>query len=207
MDVGVGHKGALWVAATASGIAAHGSQPELGDNAVLKLLRWLCPTREFNDIVAREPDDLLGAPTFSLNMIDGGRAPNVVPDRARALLDFRTLPGQSHGNILIDLGMRSPTVELGIVRDAPGVLAQPEGALVQAACAACAVATGREPARRGLPFVTDGSVYGQALGAEVVLVGPGDEARAHQKDEWVSMSALNDAVVAYGELADRLLYR
>jgi succinyl-diaminopimelate desuccinylase len=207
MDVGIGHKGALWVAAEAAGVAAHGSQPELGDNAIAKLLRWLVPTKDFDELVATAPHPLLGAPTCSINMLDGGQAPNIVPDRARAVLDFRTLPGQGHGGLLIDLGMRGPGVKLDVLRDAPGVAASPDGELVAAARAASQAATGRTAELRGLPYVTDGSVYGPALGAEVVLLGPGDEKLAHKADEWVSLAELEAAGAAYHDLADRLLYR
>ena len=207
MDVGVGHKGALWVAAEAAGVAAHGSQPEMGDNALVKLLRWLTPLDEFDELVSAPAHPLLGAPTCSLNLLDGGRAPNMVPDHASAVLDFRTLPGQAHGGLLIELGMRAPGVELGVVRDAPGIVTPADSALVEAARAASDAATGGRAEPRGLPYVTDGSVYGQALGAEIVLLGPGDEKLAHQADEWVSITALEAATAAYHELADRLLYR
>jgi succinyl-diaminopimelate desuccinylase len=207
MDVGIAHKGALWVAAEASGVAAHGSQPEMGENAVLKLLKWLTPIEDFEQLVSAAPHPLLGAPTCSLNVLHGGQAPNIVPDHARAVIDFRTLPGQAHGGMLIDLGMRGAGVELTVLRDAPGIGTPADSPLVEAACEASAAASGRQAQTRGLPYVTDGSVYAQALGAEVVLLGPGDEKLAHQADEWVSLAALESAAAAYQDLADRLLYR
>lgn len=207
MDVGVGHKGALWVAAEASGVAAHGSQPELGENALVKLLRWLTPVEDFDELVSAPAHPLLGAPTCSLNVLEAGQGPNIVPDRARAVVDFRTLPGQAHGGLLIDLGMRTPGVGLSVLRDAPGIVTPSGSLLVEAAREASEAATGGRAAPRGLPYVTDGSVFGQALGAEVVLLGPGDEKLAHQTNEWVSLDALEAAATAYHDIADRLLFR
>lgn len=207
MDVGVGHKGALWVAAETSGVAAHGSQPELGQNAITTLLRWLAAIDDRDDIVGADPHPLLGAPTCSLNMLAGGQAPNIVPDHARAVLDLRTLPGRDHGALLADLGALDPAVELTVLRDAPGIVTPTDSLLVEAARAASSAATGGRPRLRGLPYVTDGSVFGPALGAEIVLLGPGDERLAHQADEWVSLAALESAVAAYTDLVERLLYR
>lgn len=207
MDVGVGHKGALWVAAAALGVAAHGSQPEMGENALVKLLRWLTPVEELDELVSAPAHPLLGAPTCSVNLLEAGQAPNIVPDRARAIVDFRTLPGQAHGGLLIDLGMRAPGVELSVLRDAPGIVTSADSVLVEAASEASEAATGGQAELRGLPYVTDGSVFGQALGAEVVLLGPGDEKLAHQADEWVSLNALETAATAYHDIADRLLFR
>lgn len=207
MDVGVGHKGALWVTAETSGVAAHGSQPETGMNALVKLLRWLTPVEDFDELVSAPAHPLLGAPTCSLNLLEAGQAPNIVPDRARAVVDFRTLPGQAHGGLLIDLGMRAPGVELSVLRDAPGIVTPAGSVLAEAAREASDAATGGRAEPRGLPYVTDGSVFSQALGAEVVLLGPGDERLAHQADEWVSLNALEAAVSAYHDIADRLLFR
>lgn len=207
MDVGIGHKGALWVAAEAAGVAAHGAQPELGDNAIMKLLRWLEAVERLDGVAGGDPHPLLGAPTCSVNMLSGGQAPNIVPDRARAVVDLRTLPGRGHDALLAELAALDPTIELTVLRDAAGVATSTDTALVEAACAASSAATGREASTRGLPYVTDGSVYGPALGAEVVLLGPGDERLAHQADEWVSLAALEAAAAAYVVLADRLLYR
>jgi succinyl-diaminopimelate desuccinylase len=148
---------------------------------------------------------LLGAPSASLNRIDGGTATNIVPDRCRAVLDLRTLPGQGHGSILVDLGMRAPAARLTVLRDAPAIVADPQGRLVTAARAASQQSTGREPALRGLPYVTDGSVFGQGLGAETVLVGPGDERLAHQADESVGLAELDAAVACYADIAVRMV--
>ena len=56
-----------------------------------------------------------------------------------------------------------------------------------------------------MPYVTDGSIYAQALGAEVVLLGPGEARLAHQADESVDLAALDAAAEAYATIAERLL--
>ena len=170
------------------------------------MLGWLLGGEDgIAEIVGTRERALLGSPTASLNRIDGGAANNIVPDRCRAVLDLRTLPGQGHGSILVDLGMRSPAAKLTVLRDAPAIAAALDGRLVTAARAAVLAATGREPELRGLPYVTDGSVFGQALGAETILLGPGDERLAHQADEHVDLEAIDQAVACYADLVRRMV--
>lgn len=207
MDVGVGHKGALWVQAEARGKAAHGSQPEAGDNAILKLLEWLGTIDEHERLCAAPTHPVLGAPSVSLNVLAGGGAPNVVPDRCRAVLDFRTLPGQSHEQILGGLAARTPTMSLTVLRDAPAVMTDPRARLVDAARAAVTQVTGRTVPTRGLPYFTDGSAFAAHCDAEIILLGPGEERFAHQVNESVDLRSLDAAAAAYVAIAERLHYQ
>jgi succinyl-diaminopimelate desuccinylase len=130
-----------------------------------------------------------------------------VPDRCRMTIDFRTLPGQDHRSVLLALGLREPAAKLTVLRDAAAVAATPDGPLVAAARDAVLSATDREPALRGLPYVTDGSVLGKALGAEIVLLGPGDERLAHQANEWIGVADIQTAVTCYEDIAMRMVGR
>jgi succinyl-diaminopimelate desuccinylase len=207
LDVGVGHKGALWISVETRGVAAHGAQPEQGVNAVNRMLEWLGDPASLEKLVAAEPHPHLGGASVSLNEISGGVAPNIVPDRCRMTVDFRTLPGQEHAGVLLALGLREPAAKLTVLRDAAAVAAAANSPLVSAAHDAVFSATDHEPALRGLPYVTDGSVLGRTLGAEVVLLGPGDERLAHQANEWVLAADVETAVICYEDIATRMLGR
>jgi succinyl-diaminopimelate desuccinylase len=207
LDVGVGHKGALWIRVETRGVAAHGAQPEQGVNAVNRMLEWLGDPASLAKLVTADPHPRLGSASVSLNQISGGTAPNIVPDRCRMTVDFRTLPGDEHASVLLALGLREPAAKLTVLRDAAAVAAAPDSPLVAAAHGAVLSATGREPALRGLPYVTDGSVLGTELGAEVVLLGPGDERLAHQANEWVSAADVETAVTCYEDIAMRMVGR
>jgi succinyl-diaminopimelate desuccinylase len=207
LDVGVGHKGALWIRVETHGVAAHGAQPEQGVNAVNRMLEWLGDPASLADLLVADPHPVLGSASVSLNQISGGTAPNIVPDRCRMTVDFRTLPGEEHASVLLALGLREPSAKITVLRDAAAVAAESDSLLVAAAHHAVLAATGREPALRGLPYVTDGSVLGRTLGAEVVLLGPGDERLAHQANEWVSVADVETAVTCYEEIAIRMVGR
>ena len=93
----VGHKGALWLEAETKGVAAHGSMPEKGINAIYKATRAVAVLQEFDFNVARH--EVLGAPTFNVGTIQGGLNINSVPDRALIGIDIRTIPAQDHAQI------------------------------------------------------------------------------------------------------------
>jgi succinyl-diaminopimelate desuccinylase len=83
-----GHKGALWLKATTRGIAAHGSMPERGVNAVYAAARAVRQLEAFDFAVARHA--VMGAPTLNVGSIHGGANINSVPDRAEIGIDRRS---------------------------------------------------------------------------------------------------------------------
>ena len=85
--LGAATRGMLRVRLRASGRAAHSSFPELGESAIDKLLDALMVIRGLE-----LPDDpLLGRTHYTVGLIDGGVAPNVVSPHASAELLFRTV--------------------------------------------------------------------------------------------------------------------
>ncbi|MDK6368748.1 MULTISPECIES: M20 family metallopeptidase [unclassified Aerococcus] len=95
LQVARAHKGVFWLALETQGRTAHGSTPKKGINAVEKMIKWLDRIAEAYHADDHE-DDLLGKSTMSFNQISGGSVVNVVPDRAKAQVDIRTVPGQDH---------------------------------------------------------------------------------------------------------------
>ena len=87
----VGTKGVLRLELTASGQMAHSAYPELGESAIEKLLEALHRLKELE----LPEDKVLGKTTCNIGVIEGGRAPNVIPDFARAELMYRLVkPGE-----------------------------------------------------------------------------------------------------------------
>jgi len=81
----LGSKGALRYEVTAKGHMAHSAYPQLGESAIEKLLDALQNIRRIQLPV----DPVLGPSTMNIGTIQGGRAPNVIPDYARAEVFFR----------------------------------------------------------------------------------------------------------------------
>jgi succinyl-diaminopimelate desuccinylase len=199
----VGHKGALWLLARTSGVTAHGSMPERGDNAVHKAARAVTRLEWFRFGVPPHP--VLGAPTLNVGLINGGMNINSVPDTATIGLDLRTLPEQKHRGVLERLSQYlGDAVRLAPALDLEGVWTDPDDPWVQEVFDVTAPVLGARPGVRGAPYFTDASVLTPAYGnAPTVILGPGEMGMAHQTDEYCLVRRLEEAVDLYEEIARR----
>jgi len=174
-------RGLLRVRLHASGRAAHSSFPELGDSAIDKLLDALMLVRG----IALPSDPVLGRTHYTVGLIEGGVAPNVVSPRASAELLFRTV-GEAD-EVCDALRPVEGVVRVERVFDIPAVHLHTVDGFDTAV----------------FPFATDVPVltrWGKPL-----LLGPGSIHVAHTDEEHVSIDELHHAVDLYAGLADRLL--
>jgi succinyl-diaminopimelate desuccinylase len=190
-QVVLGHRGALWLAVRTAGRAAHGSTPERGHNAVLDLVALLA--RAAGGLPLRS-DPFLGTETWNPGLVSGGTVPNVVPDRAEAVIDMRTVGA---GDELLQWWRTQPEVAGIEVRvDLPPVSTPAD-----------------DPWVAGLPgpvrpapatYFTDASVLAPVVrGAPVVVWGPGTPAVMHAVDEYVELAELEQAVAVFADVVAR----
>lgn len=181
----LGSKGALRYEITAEGRMAHSAYPELGESAIEKVLDVL------NDLRAIElpSDPLLGKSTLNIGTIHGGRAPNVVPDHAKAEVMIRLVTDAAPIRAAVD------KVVNGRAR-AHEVLCVP------------AVRLGSLPGYETtvVAFTTDIPAFSGAWG-EPFLIGPGSIHVAHTAEERVPKQQLVEAVLIYKKLVKQLLIR
>src|SRR4051812_10123886 len=85
--IAVASKGTLRAAVTASGKMAHSAYPHLGESAIEKLVQALERLRT----MPLPSDPEIGPCTMNIGLIDGGRAPNVIPDHAKAHVLYRLI--------------------------------------------------------------------------------------------------------------------
>ena len=180
--LGAATKGAYRVRLSATGRAVHSAYPELGDSAIEKLLDALVALRG----VELPVDPLLGATTYTVGVLSGGVAPNVVPPAAEADVNFRIVEPAARvrerleaalpGSVAIDDVMIVPPVRTTTV---PGFETAPFSFTTD------------------IPFLTS---WGKPL-----LVGPGSIHAAHTADEHVRIDELVRAVDLYERLAGKLL--
>ena len=189
----LGHKGALWLAVRTAGRAAHGSTPERGHNAVLDLVAVL--GRAGRDLPLGT-DAFLGTETWNPGLVAGGTVPNVVPDRAEAVIDMRTV---GDGRALLAWWRDQPEVaEVDIRVDLPPVGTPADDPWV----AALPAPVLSVPAT----YFTDASVLGQVVGgAPMVVWGPGTPAVMHARDEYVEVAELEQAAAVFTDVASRWL--
>jgi acetylornithine deacetylase len=177
----VASKGALRVEVTAEGRMAHSAYPELGQSAIEKLLDALARLRAM-ELPRAEG---IGASTMNIGVIEGGRAPNVIPDHARAQLLYRLV---------------GPADELKRrIVEAVGALARVEFVLE--------IPFVRLRTLEGIPamvaaFTTD--IPALSNWGEPLLLGPGSIHVAHTEREFVEKKQLLEAVELYVDMACRL---
>ena len=198
----IGHKGALWLKAETAGVTAHGSMPELGDNAVYKAARAIGRLADFDFNVARHP--VLGPPTLNVGKVSGGLNINSVPDRAEILVDVRTIPGMNHATVREALTeVIGENAGITTLFDLEGVWTEPDAPWAARAIACACAVLGQRFAPQSAPFFTDASVLTPALGhPPTIILGPGETAQAHQTDEYAELAKIDAAVEIYGAILD-----
>jgi acetylornithine deacetylase len=179
----LGSKGALRFEIVASGRMAHSAYPELGESAIEKLLDALERVRKIKLPV----DRILGASTMNIGTIQGGRAPNVIPDHAKAEIFIRLV---DDGN-----GTRKAVQEaVAGLAEAHEVLAIPAVHLGSLEGYETAV----------VAFTTDIPAFDGTWG-KPYLFGPGSIHVAHTNQERVPKKELVEAVEIYKKMARQLL--
>jgi len=170
-------RGNLRVRLRAEGRAAHSAAPEQGVSAIEKLLDALIQLRSVP--LPSDPD--LGSTYYTVGLIDGGVAPNVIPAHASAEVMFRTVGPAD--DILAALKVLQPRVSLEeVLRVRPIRMHTVPGFQTQV-----------------FPFTTD-VPFLDRWGAPL-LFGPGSFLVAHTDGEFVSLDELSRAVDGYERLA------
>lgn len=188
------HKGCLWADIETFGVAAHGSRPDLGENAILgmaKLIRAL--DGEFRAQLGVVGDDeWLGRSTLSLGMIRGGTRPNITADRCRLTVDIRFNPavaklGGALRMLKAFVNEVDPTADVPTVAGGAPCLDTPAtNRFVRSLAEAGA-------ALSGAPWFCDAAYLSEA-GIPAVAIGPGSIEQAHTKDEWIAIAELERGV-------------
>ncbi|BEQ13948.1 peptidase M20 [Desulfoferula mesophila] len=197
----LGHKGALWLEATARGKSAHGSMPDMGDNAIYKAARAAAGLEQ---LFAEAPAHTqLGKPTVNVGTFHGGSKINMVPDQAVFQVDLRTVPGVEHDELFARVaGQLGPDIALERLIDLPGFLTPAEEPWAARVLALLEREQGRPPQPGYVNYFTDASVLRPALGnPPTVILGPGLPGQAHQTNEFCETAKIVEAAGLYLALA------
>ncbi|MBT8367667.1 MAG: M20 family metallopeptidase [Deltaproteobacteria bacterium] len=197
----VGHKGCLWLEIETTGITAHGSMPEQGDNAIYKAVEAVNKLQEFDFNVAPHP--FLGKPTLNVGTIAGGLNINSVPDRTVVGVDIRTIPSLPHDEVCEKMkSYLGEDVKIKSLVDMGSVTTDPENEWIQALFDIMESFLGNRPEPRGVAYFTDASILTPAFDLPpTVIMGPGEPGMAHKTDEFCRVSKIEEAAEAYFEIA------
>ena len=183
-------KGSLWATLRATGKAAHSSQPERGENAILKLTRALDQLdHHLGRQLASYTHPVLGHSTMNVGMIRGGARPNIVPDLAEAEIDIRITPALAAAGGALKLlteaiEFHALPIEIVKPHENPPMETGPAHPLIQKLLT---TATGTGLA--GAPWFSDAAHLSNG-GIPSVCMGPGSIDQAHTVDEFIEISAL-----------------
>ena len=179
--IALASKGTLRVEVTARGRMAHSAYPELGESAIDKLIAALTRLRAMK--LPADPE--IGPCTLNIGLIEGGRAPNVIPDHAHADLLYRLIgPADelrrailtaARNEVEITFPLELPFLRLRTVDGLPTMIAA---------------------------FTTD--IPKLTKWGEPLLIGPGSIHVAHTEGEYIDKRQLHEAVDLYCTIAKQL---
>lgn len=198
------NKGVLrWKIAT-RGVSAHSSKPHLGKSAITAMARVILALEE-DQQPPREPHPLVGPPTCSIGVIEGGAQVNFVPEHCEITLDRRMLPGETadgviaHYEQLLDR-VRAENPGLEVEQHPPHLtdeaMETPADADVVQAISAALAELGHNPEPCGVPFGCDCTKLSRA-GIPSVIFGPGSIDQAHGAVEFVDIAQVEAALAFY----------
>jgi succinyl-diaminopimelate desuccinylase len=200
----IGHKGLAWFEIETTGVTAHGSMPEFGDNAIVKMARVIEDLERFRFPV--ESHAVMGRPTLNIGTIHGGLNTNSVPDEARITVDTRTVPGIDHVHLCHSLeALLAPrAARVRKIVDTASLYTEPSNEWVQEVFEICAQFLNARPTPQTITFSTDGADLKRGFGGvPAVILGPGEPKLAHQTDEWCSMHRIEQSVDLFRTLMQR----
>ena len=199
------HKGFEWVEVETRGRAAHGSRPEDGRDAIMRMGRVLTRLEAVDvDLRRQGPHPLLGTGSLHASTIAGGRELSVYPDSCQMRFERRTLTGEP-----TDVGLTAVQGALEALRaDDPEFEGRarplfsrspyeaPRDDPVRLALAQVLRSRGLPPEPVGMSFWTDAAILGRA-GIPSVIFGPRG-AGLHSREEYVDIESVllcRDALV------------
>jgi succinyl-diaminopimelate desuccinylase len=197
----LGHKGAVRLHVRTKGVAAHGSMPQLGDNAIHKAADVVQTLRRYR--FSAEPHPYLGEPTLSIGTIHGGTNINSVPDLVTIGVDVRLVPGQDTQTVISDFrSLLGDKADVSLLDSAACIATDERSDWVQLVFGIMEPVLGQRPQPRGVPYFTDASALAPALGnTPTILLGPGEAEMAHKTDEYCLVSRIEQATEAYTRIA------
>lgn len=206
LQVVLAHKGKAAARLHVTGRSGHSSRPDQGLNAIHAMTGVLSQAVAEARALEKGPFDARFEPpcsTLQIGVLSGGRALNVIPDSCTAEIEVRAIAGADPRALLapIRAHLDALTAE-GFAVEWSELSAYPALALSAASPLAALMTelTGKAP-QEAVSYGTEAGLF-QAAGLDAVICGPGDIARAHRPDEYITrgeLAACHAMILALGE--------
>lgn len=199
------HRGFAWLEVETQGRAAHGSRPDLGIDAIVKMGKVLVELEKLDLTLRSNPTHpLLGSGSVHAAQINGGKELSTYPDRCLVSIERRTLPGETPDlvekelqDILQKIQSSDSSFRAEVRRgfDRSPLETGEEAGIVKAVQAAAEKTLHHPLAIGGVPFWTDAALL-SAAGIPAVLLGPSGSG-AHADEEWVDLASVRTCADLY----------
>lgn len=202
LRLAIAQKGIAEIKVKFKGKAAHGSRPELGDNAIYKAADFIQELRKLIEQLKTKKNPILGSGTINVGVIKGGTKINVIPDFCEIEVDRRLIPTETPTlavkqikSLLKKLKLKAD-IELGVNR-LPMQIAK-DFELIKILNKIAKFKT------IGETGYTEVELYYRDAGVPCLTMGPGLETQAHVTNEYIPIKNLQRATNIYEQLIRRV---
>ncbi len=205
LKLGIAHKGFAWAEVETHGVAAHGSRPDLGVDAIAQMGKVLVEIGALQQrLAAGRNHPLLGAGSVHASLINGGRELSSYPDRCTLQIERRTVPPEAEQDVANELGgilERLAAADLSFKATSRVTFvrnpweADAQSAIARQTAAAIEAAQGRAAEHSVFTGWLDTALLADA-GIPTVVFGPAGEG-AHALVEWVDAHSLGVCAQVY----------
>lgn len=189
MKAAIAERGLLVIDAVAEGVSGHAARNE-GVNALYIALEDIAKLRtyEFAKVSPR-----MGKANLNVTQINAGTAHNVIPDRCSFVIDIRPTEQYTNKEIFDELQSicSSKLTPRNLLNQSSATF---EGSLLQKTADGLGIDTFSSPTTSDWMRIT----------CDAIKMGPGDSARSHKKDEYVTLEEIEKGIKTYIEFIERL---
>lgn len=208
LDISIAHRGFVWLDIETMGIAAHGSRPQLGVDAIVKMGVALVALDAHDRALRANPTHtLLGSGSLHASLISGGEEISMVPAHCKLQVERRTIPGETMSSVegeaqvlLDEIAARDPEFQArakAAFARSPYQIAASHP-LVQQLKHIAEARLGDEVQLIGSSWWMDSALFGDK-GIPTVVLGPAG-AGAHAIEEWVDLASVARCQEIYTDL-------
>lgn len=196
-DIVVHEKGLLHFSLSTKGVAAHASMPELGDNAIVKMVKLLEKLGDLQRIPKNSTEEM----TLCVDTIKGGTRINVIPDLCEVEIDVRYPPDMNTKKVLKKVTDRIGTngYDLKILHELDPVGTDPKSLPVKT----MRECVGPKAKVTSVPYATEMVMFRDAC-KYLMVCGPGGNDICHCNDEYIEVPQIVRAAELYMEFCSRM---
>ncbi len=210
LNICTAHKGFVWLDIESEGIAAHGSRPDLGIDAIAKMGKVLVGIEELDRSLRSSPSHrLLRSGSVHTSLIQGGQELSSYPNHCLLSVERRTVPGEtSHqveseiAKILDQIALSDPAFKASFKTKMVRVPFETslEEPVVQSLLNTASAILGYTPKEIGHTGWMDSALI-SSVGIPTVIFGPGGEG-AHAIVEWSNLDQVEQCAEILTALAE-----